>query len=182
MEPEESEEEFLSATATTINKQKKELNDDGMQNTSSWKPELSEFTIATLVFVCFLGIIFVGLGCVFLMILGWMSYAMFFLMAFGLVGCLVFLFMDPCSLMLAKRIRKRRRSSGNKNFGSWTEMISLAPKVRTSMKKNRRRKNTTTNKTETDQVSQPSPDPHVIRSSPSRPAPPPPLASTGSNT
>ena len=177
MEPEESEEEFVSATtATTIKKQKKERNDDGMQNTS-WKPELSEFAIATLVFVCFLGIIFVGLGCVFLMILGWMSYAMFFLMAFGLVGCLVFLFMDPCSLMLAKRIRKRRRSSGNKNFdssSSWTEMISMgAPKVRTGMKKNRRRKTTTRNKKETDdQESQPSPDPCILRSSP----PPPPLS------
>ena len=176
MEPEEAE-EFLN-TSSINTAVKKKLNDDIMQK-STWKPGLSEFAIATLVFGCFLGIIFVGLGCVFLMILGWMSYTMFFLMVFGLIACLVFLFMDPCSMMLVKRIQKRRRSAGNnKNFDSsttWTEMISLTPKVNRGMKKNRRRKN---KKQKEQKTTQPSPDPHVIRSSPSRPAPAAPLSST----
>jgi len=168
MEPEEAEE--------FSDNQEEMTSETKSKSWSSWRPVLSEFAIATLVFVCFIGIIVVALGCVFLMILGWMSYAMFFLMAFGLFGCLMFLFVDPCSMMLTKRLQKRRRS--RKNFlssGDWTEMTSITPKDQKTMKKHRRRKNKKSTshgvyqkhqqQDQNDESSDPSPDPFVVTSS-----------------
>lgn len=133
MEPEESEE----------NSSNRKNQPENMQQKSSWKPVISEFAIATFVFVSCVLILFLAIVCVLLVALGWMSYTMFFFMVCIMIGCLVIISFDPCSLMLAKRIKKRRRSSG-KGFGdegTWTEMNSLVPATKPSMKKHRRRKN-----------------------------------------